>query len=106
VGTSFVGEERNFILWIGLHQLITMRAGIICNRDANGTNAWVGLQTLKRHGGGGELGQIGMTIDASKCIIGGGSVTFGTGSHNVLREFWFYFTALEREIPGLLGFTK
>jgi hypothetical protein len=66
VGTPLVGEVGNFILWIGLHQLITMRAGIICNRDANGADAWVGLQALKRHGGGGELFQVGMTIDTGK----------------------------------------
>jgi hypothetical protein len=80
-----------------------MRAGIICYRDANGADAWIGLQVLERHGGGGEFCQIGMAIDASKCIIRAGSITFGTGSHDVLREFCFYFTSLKREKVGLMG---
>jgi hypothetical protein len=55
VGTTLMGQMGNFIFRIGFHQFVTMRAGIICNRNANGTDAWVGSQALKRHSGGGKL---------------------------------------------------
>jgi hypothetical protein len=81
VRTALVGQVGHFILWVGFQQLITMRAGILCHREADGPDARIALHALKRYRRGGEFAQVGIAVDAGQGVIGGRGVALGTGLH-------------------------
>ena len=89
--TAFVGQVRNLFLGIGLHKLVTMRTGIFGDRDTNGPNARVLLHSLERQRGGGEQRQVSLAVYARQRIIGGASITFGTGLHKISPGFLSLF---------------
>ena len=76
VRAALMGQTRDFIFWVGIHQFITMRTSVICHADANGSDTWIFLESLEGHSGGGKQSQVGLAVDTVERIIGGGSIAF------------------------------
>jgi len=64
VRTARVGQAEYIILRIGLQQLITMWAGIVCHCEADAADTWISLHALEGDSGGREFSQISGAVDA------------------------------------------
>ena len=76
VRAALMGQTRDFIFWVGIHQFITMRTSVICHADANGADTWIFLESLESHSGGGKQPKVGLSVGTGVRIIGGGSIAF------------------------------
>jgi hypothetical protein len=70
MGAAFVGQVGNLLLRIGLHKLIAIGAGIVCDRHTDGPDTLILLHSFERHRCSGKQTEVSFTIITDKCIIG------------------------------------